>query len=439
MTLTKEEFDKKMRELAVERESIKQAAMVDGRNELNDIETKRFTALSVEMGDLFSNRSRGRKVQPMSDPITTSNPAQTIDNGADGPGVVPPGGDKSFAAMFPDAQRDGSFETLGDFMRTIQIGRADPRLMPASQFTEGVGGDSGFLVPSEHTAALFDQALESEIVRPLARIIPMGSNEKKIAGLAVSDNSSETPFGWTAEWLAEGGTATNTTGNVRMIQLIAKKLALYSQASNELISDSPDFEQQLGVGLSETIAWKIDRAAIRGNGAGTMLGVLSDPALITQGKEGGQAADTLTHTNISDMYSRMYGRGMTRGVWLASPTTITQLTSLSVTMGTSGQHIVSMMPDGKFWLMTRPVIFTEHCSPLGTLGDIIFADFSQYAIGVRRYMTIDKNQGPGWTQDLQSYRGIARLDGQGLWNDVFTPVESGADTQSWCVVLQARE
>jgi HK97 family phage major capsid protein len=81
-------------------------------------------------------------------------------------------------------------------------------------------------------------------------------------------------------------------------------------------------------------------------------------------------------------------------------------------------------------------MFSPVMSALGDLGDLLLVDLTQYAIGLRKEMAIDRSQAPGWTQDLDSWRIITRVDGMPTWNDVFKP-EHGA-TQSWAVTLQAR-
>jgi HK97 family phage major capsid protein len=73
---------------------------------------------------------------------------------------------------------------------------------------------------------------------------------------------------------------------------------------------------------------------------------------------------------------------------------------------------------------------------LGDLGDIAFADFTQYTIGLRKEISLDKSNAPGWTEDMMDYRVILRLDGQGSWDKVLTPAHE--DTQSPFITLAER-
>ena len=92
-------------------------------------------------------------------------------------------------------------------------------------------------------------------------------------------------------------------------------------------------------------------------------------------------------------------------------------------------------PNG-FEILTRPVVFTSHMPKVGDADDIMFVDPSQYAIGIRRGVTLEKSNIPGWTNDLMSYRALVRFDAQGTWNAAITP--KNGDSLSWCVGLAER-
>ena len=88
-------------------------------------------------------------------------------------------------------------------------------------------------------------------------------------------------------------------------------------------------------------------------------------------------------------------------------------------------------------MLMRPCFFCEHCAALGDFGDIVFADFTQYTIGLRKEISLDKSNTPGWTEDMMDHRVTLRIDGQGSWDKVLTPPNS-ADTQSPFITLAER-
>jgi HK97 family phage major capsid protein len=348
-------------------------------------------------------------------------------------------GARTYAAMFdlPKLEADG-FAGFDDFLGTIHRGRADERLLAAAGTMSGtVGSDGGFLVPTQFSAELLDGAIESEIVRPRATVYPMTSDERKISGFSAKDHTGGSIYGFQPVWLAEGGAATNQKGSTVQMTLRAQKLALFAQAFNELVADGQDFESQLGTAITASVGFGLDVAFLSGTGAGVPLGVLNDPALVTVAAEAGQTADTIMYENLVKMLSRLHPALLGESVWLASQTAIPQLTMLSVPIGVGGAAVpVMTRAGGGFEILTRPVVFTEKVPVVGDKGDLSLVAFSQYAVGLRKEVVLDRSNAPGWSTDATNYRAIIRVDGRGRWSGPVTPLHG--DTLSWCVTLAAR-
>jgi HK97 family phage major capsid protein len=342
-----------------------------------------------------------------------------------------------YANMFAHAgEGRRGFSDVNEFFATIHSGLNDRRLYASGQ-NEGTPAEGGWYVPEEFAAQMLNASLETEIVRPRATVEPMTSSTKKIAGFDDSDHSNGQIYGgFSVDWMAEEGTGVPKTAKARLITLTAKKLLLMTQASNELIADGMTFEQLLFDAFKGAIGWGLDYAFLQGNGAGQPLGVLNDPALIVAPPDGNQMATTITTANILRMYARMHPACINNSIWVVNPTCIPQLMALS--LGTSAAVVLILQsgPDGSFTMFGRPVLVSEKMSALGSQGDILFADLSQYTIGMRRELTIDKSAHVGFQQDTTFYRGIMRVDGQGRWNKPLKP--KNGDTLSWCVTLAPR-
>ena len=347
---------------------------------------------------------------------------------------------KSFRGMFYGNETvslsNNGFYSMDEFLRTLHSGRADNRLINASM-VEGIPEFGGYSVPEEYGAFLMDKSLENEIIRPRATVWAMGSETKKVPAFDGADRTNNLFGGISGEWLEEGQTGTRKTAKLRLIQLKAKKLACFSQASNELIADGMSFEEMLAGALIKGLGWYMDYAFINGTGEGQPLGIINDPALITVTKEASQEPATITYQNVVNMFSRLAPSCFTNAVWLANPSVIPQLLTMTITIGTGGAQIpVFREESGKFTLLGKEVLFTEKCPALGAKGDLILADLSQYAIGMRKEIALDRSNVPGWMEDMTDYRVIVRVDGQGTWDKPITP-KNGA-TLSWAVALEAR-
>lgn len=190
--------------------------------------------------------------------------------------------------------------------------------------------------------------------------------------------------------------------------------------------------------MTSAVAWHLDDAFLNGTGGNQPSGVLADPAIVSVAKESGQAATTLVYDNIVKMFARLHPQSVQISVWVANTDCIPQLLSLTISVGTGGSFIPVMSESGgEFRMLSRPVLFMEKLPTLGTVGDIILADFSQYLIGIRREVTLNKSGHIGFDTDETAFRTIVRADGQGKWASAHTP-NNGPST-SWCVRLDTRE
>ena len=347
---------------------------------------------------------------------------------------------KTYRGMFYGndniALGNGGFKSFDEFLSIIHSGRADNRLILASM-TEGSPSLGGFSVPEEYGAFLIDKSIENEIIRPKATVWAMHSDTRKVPAFDGANHTDGLLGGISGDWLAEGQTATRKNVKLRLLTLSAKKLACFSQASNELLADGMKFEEMLTMALAKGMGWYMDYAFINGTGAGQPLGIINDPALITVPKDKEQADGTITYNNVVNMFSRLAPSCFGNAVWLANPSVIPQLLTMIITIGTGGAQIpVFKEENGRFTLLGKEIIFTEKCPALGNKGDLILADLSQYAIGMRKEISIDRSNAPGWMEDMTDYRVIIRVDGQGTWDKPITP--KNGNTLSWCVALENR-
>lgn len=342
-------------------------------------------------------------------------------------------GGRRFVEMFGPPADAGVWKSEEEYLATVHAGLSDPRLLAASSV--GVPSSGGFLAPEEFAARWLDASLENEIVRPRANVEPMASDTKKTAGLGELDHNTIGPLGLATYWVGENDSITEANVKARNLELHARKLACYVKASNELRADGVSWEQQLSRAMVGAIGWGLDYAFLRGTGAGQPLGVLNDPALVSVAKESGQLAATIQYENVVKMVARLHPSCFGNSVWVASSTTIPQLLTMTVGIGAALLPVLKES-NGTFSMLTRPVIFTEKLPALGTVGDLILSDFSQYTIGLRKEITLDASAHVGFQADQTAYRCIARADGQGTWNQAFVP--KTGDSQSWAVALATR-
>ena len=319
----------------------------------------------------------------------------------------------------------------------------DKRLLLASNskvLGEAQGDQGGFLVPDDFRVELLQLSLEEAVVRPRARIFPMGGPTMRIPAIVDTDHSTDVFGGVQALWTPESGAVTIKEPSFGQVVLNANKLTGYTTISNELLADSAiPMESLLTQLFGMALAYFEDDAFIAGTGVGQPEGILNSAAGVDVAKETGQAATTIVTENLDKMYSRMLPQSLNNAIWLAHPDTMPQLAALSRAVGTGGSAVmVTNMSSGfPMSIYGRPIIFSEKCETLGTLGDIQFVDFGFYLVGDRMAMTMAASPHVRFVNDETVFRFTHRVDGK-LWLTAPLTPRNGTNTLSPVVRLAAR-
>tara|TARA_Y100000310_G_scaffold23148_1_gene22150 strand:+ start:212 stop:1615 length:1404 start_codon:yes stop_codon:yes gene_type:complete len=336
------------------------------------------------------------------------------------------------------------FEDLVDFAKAIS-----PHITHSAIDTgrvkvlgEGQGDQGGFLVPEEFRAELLMLALESAVVRPRARVLPMATPSVRIPTIRDTTHATNVHGGVQAYWVPESGTITQSEPSFGQAALTAKKLLGGTRVTNELLRDSAiTFEPLINSLFADALAYFEDDAFIAGIGGGQPVGILNADALVSVAKETGQAATTVVTENIVKMYSRLLPASLPRAVWIANNDVKPQLFTLSLSVGTGGAPM--FFPAGGITgsptdsLLGRPVIYSEKCETLGAAGDIYLVDLSYYLIGDRQALEMASSPHVRFNTDETDFRFIQRVDGRPWLESALTP-RNGSNTLSPFVALAAR-
>jgi HK97 family phage major capsid protein len=328
---------------------------------------------------------------------------------------------KTMRELFGEPARDRWSDEPGGFLRAVSLGLFDPRLEPfrvEAAMSEGSGPGGGYSVPQELAFALLDGALHQEIVRPRADVVGMTSATKMVAAYdGLDQDPTASLYGFSFQWLSENQTVAPGGGQMRGIMLQAKLGGIYLSASNELVADSPEFEANLNERLMVAIAHNLDYYFLLGSGAGMPLGALNAGCLVTQAVESGQSAEILVE-NVCKMFSR--SSSPTTSVWVASPTTLPSL--MSLTLGIPGQSTAALTvnADGTMSLLTRPLLLSSKLPVVGQAKCLSFCDFSYYTIGLRKEVGLERSGHAGFTSNSTVFRALVRVDGQPKANSPYT-------------------
>jgi HK97 family phage major capsid protein len=296
-------------------------------------------------------------------------------------------------------------------------------------FSSDVPSEGGFLIPEVLRSELLTVALETAIVRPRARVIPMDSLRVPFPAVDSTTNVSSVFGGIIAYWTQEAAALQDTSAKFSQIVLDANKLTAYTEVPNELIADSIiSFEAYINQIFPEALAFYEDYAFLKGSGVGEPKGVLNSNAMVSVAAEAAQPTATIVWENIVKAYARMLPGSLNRAVWIVSPDTFPELATMALSVGTGGSAV--WLPNGvgapTMTILGRPVIVSEKASVLGTAGDIAFVDLGFYLIGDRQTMSATSSMHFKFQNDVTAFRIIERVDGRPWLESAITPKNGGS-------------
>ena len=210
--------------------------------------------------------------------------------------------------------------------------------------------------------------------------------------------------------------------------------------TEELLSDAPALSAWVTPAFQREFSFKISDALINGTGVGMPLGILNAGCTVEVTAETGQGAATLIADNVIKMYARRFGPNTGNYAWLINQDIEPQLHTMSLIIGAGGVPVY--MPAGGWSgaqygsLFGRPVIPCEQCATLGTVGDIILADLSQYIIAEKGGVQSASSIHVKFLEGETLFRFTYRCDGQPWWNAALTRYK-GSSTQSPFVALSS--
>jgi len=408
--------------------------------------------LSTAIGEIFDlARKEGRKLSPKEDGIIAELEGEIEVQKkylpASGPLSLQDFGSRSRTVS------SGPFRNLGEQLLAIQQaalpgGQTDPRLYSiraASGLNESVPSEGGFLVQQDFGQDLIGSVFQTALLAKLCKRIQISSNSNSITLNAIDETSraSGSRFGAIQSyWLAEAAEKLASKPKFRQMNLSLKKLIGLCYASDELLADVSALNMVIRDSFVSEFGFALDDAIINGTGSTMPLGILNSGCLVSVAKETGQKAATVVAENVIKMWSRLLPGSEQTAYWLINKNVLPQLFTMSLAVGTGGVPLY--MPANSIGgqpfntLFGRPVMAIEQAATLGTVGDIILADFQNgYILAEKGGIQQDVSIHVQFKYDESVFRFVMRVDGQPILAAPITPYK-GSDTQSHFIALATR-
>lgn len=385
--------------------------------------------------------------------------------------VVPPAGTETETeVVVPRNQRAGmqntvlrtqedrarwGFRDMGEFCKAVRNAAINPanmdqRLIANALTTygaEGVGADGGFAVPPEWRSNIERQVMAEDSL--IGRTDQQSASGNSITFPVDETTAWQTTGGIQAFWDSEAAAMTQSKPALKDVTVKLHRLTALVPVTEELLEDASALGSYVASKAGEKIAFKVNDALVNGTGAGQPLGILNAPALVTVNKETSQTAATFHADNAVKMMARMPAQSFGRSLWLINQDVVPFILKLGFAVTTAagtaaGAGALYLPPTGLQnsgpygSLLGRPIIVTEACATVGTVGDVILADMTKYLTVVKAGgLKSDVSMHLFFDQNLTAYRFVLRMNGQ-PWLSAAIARKSGSNTLSHFVVVQTR-
>ena len=446
-----EELNEKLVSLTASARAIQNAADNEGRAlspeeekenagyfasfEITEAEIKRREKLESLQAKLDAPATR------RSEPPPTPAPQAAAPN-APSPRVT--GGDFAGAT-----QGSGGFRSFGEYALSVRAAVVnpagiDPRLRvlavaPSTQSQEAIGADGGYLVPPDFRSNVLTKVQgEDSLLRYC--------DNQPISGNSVTFPTDETtPWqtsgGVQCYWEGEGAPIGQSKIALNSTTVRASKIAALIPVTDELLEDASSLSAYLNRKVPDKMLYKLNEAIVSGDGAMKPTGLLNSDCLITQTKESGQTAATINYQNIVKMWSRLYAPLRRNAIWITNQDIEPQLANLTAPGNTFPAYVGPGGLTNNFLngsLMGRPIVYCDATAAVGTVGDLILADLSQYlAITKAGGIKSDVSMHLWFDYGMAAFRFTMRVGGQSWWASAVTRPGS-KNSVSMAVALETR-
>ncbi len=445
------ELRKLLNDAVLRMESLAETAQKEKRG-LNEDEGKEFDSLEAEVKSLKRNIERAEvlakekeeRAKATTEPVSIQ---VTRNEGEDENGdckVWRSFGEQMQAIIHVEKNPHSS---RSNELRS-KIDLSNKMMRTATGIGEGVGADGGVFVQKDFANEIVDNGYQEAPFASQVRRLPLSNGANGIKIPYVDETSrvdGSRQGGIQMYWEGEADDIAATKPRFGLMELNTKKIVGAAYLTEEIIADAPFLGAWVSQAFQSELAFKLDDAFINGNGAGKPLGILQNGALVTQAKESSQSAAGIVAQNISKMFSRLIKRNRGSAIWLYNQGCEAELMSLALTIGSNSYPVLIMGgTTGNMReevavdrILGRAAYASEHCSAMGTVGDIIFTD-------PKAYVVVDKG-GPKsavsvhvrFLQDEQVLKFTYRVDGQPVRRSPLTPFK-GSNTLSTTVVVATR-
>ena len=317
------------------------------------------------------------------------------------------------------------FASLGEQLKAIyeakRYSKVDDRLLKVNAAAlgsnEGTGPDGAYLLQPDFAQGIMESAVKrSALLNRLDRYTcSRSANAMRWVGVDETDTSESVFGGIQMYWTSEATAVAASKPQFSEMKLDLEKMMGVAYCTDEMLEDAAFMSGFFSNAFTLAADRLLTGSIIAGDGNGKPQGIITAPALITVDAEAGQAAGTFLGDNAIKMQARTLPYDRSRLVWLMHPDVEEQLPYISIQSGEAAKFLWN--PEGGLGafdtqrVLNKPVIFEDHCSALGTKGDVMLVDPWYYILLTKGTARQDWSIHVEFLTDQRCFRMVFRCNG----------------------------
>jgi HK97 family phage major capsid protein len=322
------------------------------------------------------------------------------------------------------------YKGLGSFLKAVR-GRNVQYKSPTGN-NETTDDEGGYLVDQQFSRRLVERYMANGAMTTNMTRIPIGAGYNGLKFNELEDYDRRAgKHAVNVFRIAEAAEKTKSMPKFKRRSVDLEKLVGLYYATDELLQDEPALAAMVEAWFGKEFAFQTDYESYYGSGTGEFLGILNSAALTTIKR------NTAGHVDANDcarLYSRMYPGSIGRAEWFVNSAVLPEL--IGMTIGDQPVWLpggtVANAPYGS--LFGRPIRVVEVAPALGSAGDIMFADQSEYMLIEKGGIQAAQSIHVRFVFDETCFRFVMRNNAVPSWSRTLYPMAGTDEISPWVVL-----
>jgi len=262
--------------------------------------------------------------------------------------------------------------------------------------------------------------------------IPMASPTIELLARTDKNHTTSVSGGFTVARRAETAAISASRSEMEKVTLKAASLFGLAYSTEELLTDSPiSFVAYIDAGFRDQFTHHMIGEKLFGLGAGQYTGAVVSDCKVAVTRD---TASRILGTDLIAMRQRCWGYG--QAIWIANLDCVGEImragaasydaAAATPLSGNNAIYTQSMQEGQPDRILGRPVFYTEYAETLGTVGDIILGNWSQYLEGLYQPLQSAESMHVRFLNHERAFKFWLRNAGAPWWRSALTPNQSSA-------------